>query len=181
MAKCLRKDPIERYESTQDLVADFEQLESELPQLRQRGSDRGGNRPAAAHSAPWWWAVHQLTVSSIYVLMIYPAWYVQRWLRQPWGMLFLLAVLASAAAATSLRLHLRFIARYSPSELPLQLSQSRKWTRAADAVFVAAQVLGALSVGTAHLAVRDVVNGRGNCDARRGADHRTDYRKSGVQ
>jgi serine/threonine protein kinase len=153
VAKCLRKDPLDRYESTQDLVTDFEELESELPQLRHHGSDGRGHRAAAAlesHSAQWWWELHQLTVSVIYVLMIYPAWFVQRWLRQPWGMLFLLAALASATASTSLRLHLRFFARHSPGELQEQLSRSRKWTRICDAAFVVSQVIAALSIGTAH-------------------------------
>jgi hypothetical protein len=91
-----------------------------------------------------------LTVSSIYVLMIYPAWYVQRWLGQPRGMLFLLAALAAATAATSLRLHLRFFARHSPGELKGQLSRSRKWTRMCDAAFAVSQVIAALSIGPAH-------------------------------
>jgi hypothetical protein len=154
VATCLRKNPGDRYQSTEDLVADFEQLESELAQRRLRASDRSGHRPAAAfresRSPQWWWEWHQLAVSCVYVLMIYPAWYVQRWLGQPWGMLFLLAVLASVAAGTSLRLHLRFTVRHSPGELQWRLSRSRRWTRVSDAALATALALGALGIGTAH-------------------------------
>jgi serine/threonine-protein kinase len=154
VATCLRKNSVDRYESTQELVADFEQLEAEVAQLRQRASDRSGHLPAAAlghsHNAQWWWEVHQVTVSVIYALMIYPAWYVQPWMGRPWGMVFLLAVLAPAAAGTSLRLHLRFIARHSPSELAWQLPRSRQWTRVCDAAFAASQLAGAVAIGTEH-------------------------------
>jgi serine/threonine protein kinase len=154
VSTCLRKDPDDRYESTQDLVADFEQLESELAVLRRHDSGRSGHgsasRPRHSHSVEWWWEVHQVIVSLIYVLMIYPAWYVQRWLPPPWGMLFLLVVLASAAAGVSLRLHSWFIARHYPSELQTQLWQNRKWTRVCDFAFASSQVLGALAIGTAH-------------------------------
>ena len=151
---CLRKDPADRYASTQDLVADLEQLESELAVLRRRDSSRSRHETATRlrqpHSVAWWWEVHQVIVSLIYLLMIYPAWYVQRWLPPPWGMLFLLVVLASAAAGVSLRLHSRFIARHSPGELHTQLWRNRLWTRVCDVAFASSQVLGALGIGTAH-------------------------------
>ena len=153
VATCLRKDPTDRYESTQDLVADFEQLESELALLRQHDSSRSvhtATRPRQSHTVAWWWEVHQVIVSAIYVAMIFPAWSVQRWLPPPWGMIFLVVVLASVAAGVSLRLHSRFIARHSPSELHTQLWQNRRWTRVCDVAFASSQVLGALAIGTAH-------------------------------
>jgi serine/threonine protein kinase len=70
VSTCLRKNPFERYESTQDLVADFEQLESELAQRRQHASDRISLRPAAALGA-WrsaWWRTHQVTVVGLYLV-----------------------------------------------------------------------------------------------------------------
>jgi hypothetical protein len=82
--------------------------------------------------------------------LIYPAWYVQRWLTPPWGILFLLTVLAGTAAGTSLRLHLRFAIRHSPEELAQRLSQGSTWTRLADCAIAAAQIAGALAIGTNH-------------------------------
>jgi serine/threonine protein kinase len=152
---CLRKKAVDRYESTHDLVADFEQLEVEVAQLRHQSSHRSGGMPVAdlrrAHDAAWWWEVHQIAVSAIYLAMIYPAWYAQRWIEPPWGTVFLLVVLAPAAAGTTLRLHLRFIARHYAAELPNQLPRSQRWTRICDAVFAAAQLAGALAIGTEHL------------------------------
>jgi len=154
VATCLRKNPVERYQSTQDLVTDFEQLESELAALRQHGSGRVGSGSIPplpqSRSAQWWWEFHQLVVSSIYVLTAYPAWYAHGWLQKPWGMRLLLVILASAAAGTSLRLHLRFIARYVPEELKRQISRSRKWTHICDVAFASSQILFALGIGTAH-------------------------------
>ena len=154
VAWCLRKKSLDRYESTQDLVADLEELELAVAQLRQHGSSRSGHllaaSPRPSHDEQWWWQVHQLTVSAIYTLMVYPAWYAQRWLPRPWGFVFLLAVLAPAAAGTSLRLHLRFIARHDPGELPSQLPRSRLWTRVCDALFAVSLLVGALAIGTEH-------------------------------
>lgn len=56
VSTCLRKDPVERYDSTQDLVADFEELEMEAARLREADSDRLRSRPADADvSHPAWW------------------------------------------------------------------------------------------------------------------------------
>jgi hypothetical protein len=151
---CLQKKALDRYESTQDLVADFEQLEAEVAQHR-HSSHRSGGIPVAelrrAHDAAWWWEVHQAAVAAIYLVMIYPAWYAQRWIERPWGAILLLVVLAAAAAGTTLRLHLRFIARHYAAELPDQLTRSQRRTRICDAVFAAAQMATALAIGAEHL------------------------------
>jgi serine/threonine-protein kinase len=153
VARCLRKNRADRYESTQDLVVDFEQLEAEVALLRQRSSHRSGQLAASVPSsdnARWWWEVHQIIVSLIGVLMIYPAWYAQRWITSPWGLVFLLVVLAAAAAGASLRLHMRFIARHAPGELAGQLPRSRRWARLCDLAFAAAQFSTAVAIGAAH-------------------------------
>lgn len=130
VATCLRKNPLERYQSTQDLVAEFERLEAALAMLRQRQSDRrvslaqpSGDVPRS--TALWWSEFHQLAISAIYAVMIYPTWYARRWLDEPRGMVFLFAVLAAAALAASLRLHLRFLARHAPGELGAQRARTR--------------------------------------------------------
>jgi len=155
VATCLRKNPDDRYKSTQDLVADFERLEADLASLRRPHSDHRDQRfaqaPLNARSTPlWWWEFHQVAMSAIYVAMMYPAWYVQRWLGESWGILFLLAVLAPAAWATSLRLHLRFLARHVANELAVQRARTLPWLRVADAGFAASQFVGAVAIGPGH-------------------------------
>jgi serine/threonine protein kinase len=151
---CLRKNPADRYRSTQELLADLEEVEAQMPLLRHHDS---ANRayPSASHLARGlttrrWWELHQLIVSVIYVLTIYPAWYVRLFPPKPWGLLLVLIVLAAAAAGTSLRLHLWFTARYSPADLQSQLVQSRVWTRWCDGGFAALLILGALGIFASH-------------------------------
>jgi hypothetical protein len=74
--------------------------------------------------------------------MLYPAWLVRVFLPRPWGMLFFLALLAATATAVSFRLHLWFVSRYPPTELPAQRARSHRPTQSAD-VAIAACLLGA--------------------------------------
>jgi hypothetical protein len=101
----------------------------------------------------WWWQLHQGVVSTVYVLMMYPAWRVRAWLPSPWGLVFLLAALVAAAAATTLRLHLWFTARSYPSELSVEHARARPWVRRCDVAFAASQLLGALGIGNRHPAL----------------------------
>ena len=156
VATCLRKDPAERYASTLELEADLERLKKDFSTDRDQGArDRRsavaeGPRHSRALTPRWWWECHQLVVSTIYALMMYPTWRVRSWLEQPFGMVFLFAVLACAAAATSLRLHLWFTARFCPSELPAQRARALPWTRWCDAGFVASLVVAAIAIGKSH-------------------------------
>ena len=154
VATCLRKSPDDRYKSTQELVADFERLESDFA-ARRHQSGHGDHSLAAPpltarSTALWWWEFHQLSMSAIYVVMMYPAWYVQRWLGESWGIVFLFAVLAPAALATSLRLHLRFLAQHVTTELAAQRTRTLPWLRIADAGFAASQFVCAVAIGRGH-------------------------------
>ena len=60
------------------------------------------------------------------------------------------ALLAAAATAVSVRLHLFFTSRSYPSELPFQRARARPWTRSSDTVFVAALLLAAVAIGGDH-------------------------------
>ena len=155
LARCLRKDPQQRYPSTQELVADLERVQADLLESRRPGYSRsssGASRPLrTAPARPrWWWEVHQLSISAVYVAVMYPVWYVQRFLAPPWGMLLLLAVLATVAAGASLRLHLWFVARNFPAEVPAQQRFSRRRLQICDAVFGALLVSTSLAIGPEH-------------------------------
>ena len=150
---CLRKDPIERYGSTQEVIADLERLHGDLTRLR---STPSAGVPAASvgprHDArpSQWLVIHQIVVSGIYVAMLYPAWHARVWLAQPWSLLFPLSVLAIVAAATSLRLHLWFTALHFPHDLASQQAWTSRRTRLCDAGLAAAQVAAALVIGASH-------------------------------
>ena len=153
---CLNKRPPDRYKSTHDLVADLERVYSALSAAPQRMTE--GRRPAVPNASRragkltprWWWEFHQAAIAVIYALMVYPSWRARGWLPRPWGMLFLFAVLASAAAAASLRLHLWFTARFHPAELSVLRARAQPWTHGCDAAFGASLLLGALGIGNGH-------------------------------
>jgi serine/threonine protein kinase len=156
VATCLRKDPAERYTSALALESDLEQLQRDLTADRDRDARDRKPLPAEARrntrvlTPRRWWEIHQLAVSSTYVLMMYPAWRVRSWLPPPAGMLFLFAVLSCAVAGTSLRLHLWFTARYYAAELSAQRARALPWTRWCDAGFAASLFLAALAIGNSH-------------------------------
>jgi hypothetical protein len=152
---CLRKRAEERYGSTQELVADLERLQADLPARGERGPAAPGAAPpmvaeALPATAQWWWEFHQVAVSALYALMIYPAWHARVWLGPPWGMLFFFAVLAAAATSVTVRLHLRFTARVYPGELTPQRARALPWTRWSDAGFSIVLLLAGLALRDTH-------------------------------
>ena len=130
VATCLSKQPSGRYSATHQLVTDLERLQGEASTAH--GHD-GAQRGARVSTLRWWWEFHQAVISSIYVLMMYPAWRARSWLPPPWGTLFLLAALACAAVSTTLRLHLWFTSRFHPAELSTERRLVQVWIRSCDA------------------------------------------------
>ena len=108
VATCLRKDPADRYDSTDDLVVDFEQLESELSARRRRAFDRG-ERPAPLevwHTA--WWRTHQVVIVGLYVVAAALGWQVKEWIKVPGTVSIFIGLGAAAAIGGVLRGHLMF-------------------------------------------------------------------------
>lgn len=157
VATCLRKLPGERYQSTLELVADLERLQAELSAGRDRtGTSRRSeiaqtSRSRRALTPRWWWEFHQVMISVVYVLMIYPVWHVRPWMPAPLGALPLFVAIGCSAVATSLRLHLWFTARFYATELSAQRARALPWTRWSDAGFAASLLMTAMAVGGAHL------------------------------
>ncbi len=86
VAICLNKARQDRYASTEKLVADLERLDESAVW------PDSAARPAAALTPRWWWGIHQVAVTAVYVLTLYPAWRVRSWLPPPWGTLFLFSI-----------------------------------------------------------------------------------------
>lgn len=147
---CLHKDPETRYATTHLLIADLERLRNELAGTP--STSGAGHRPVSGSTATAsrWLVIHQILVTTIYLAMLYPAWYARVWLPQPWNTLFLLGVLATVAAATSLRLHLWFTALYFPQQLAAQQARNGRRTRVCDIGFALIQVAAALVIGGSH-------------------------------
>jgi hypothetical protein len=136
--------------STPELITELESFQATLSAAHQHDRERRG---APASTARWWWEFHQAAMSLMYVLMMYPAWRVRSWLDPPWGTLFLLATLVCAATSITLRLHLWFTSRFSPSELSTERWKARIWTRWADGGMTAALLVATLRLGVDHQAI----------------------------
>ena len=142
VATCLRKDPAERYQSTQDLVTDFEQLELELAQLRQRASDGSSLRPAMALGA-WrfaWWRTHQVVVVALYVVAATLGWYAKEWVKVPVTISVFIGLGAGAAIGGVLRGHLVFTQYFN------WLSLATQHRRVARALLVLDVLMGSALV-----------------------------------
>jgi hypothetical protein len=82
--------------------------------------------------------------------MLYPVWYARVWLTPPWGMLFTLGVLVTAAAMISFRLHLWFTARQFPHRLVAEQAKTWRRTRIIDAAYAVLLAAAALRISGGH-------------------------------
>ncbi|MGH9237386.1 MAG: serine/threonine-protein kinase [Vicinamibacterales bacterium] len=150
--RCLRKDPLDRYRSTQEIIGDLERLRAERSRHASSGGDAiDGIVPETAPPRSRQWLVnHHVIMSVVYVLLLYPAWYARGWLAAPLNSVFMLALLGAAAAGASLRLHLWFTAITFPQQLGEQQASTERWTRVCDVVFAAVQIGAALGISGGH-------------------------------
>jgi serine/threonine-protein kinase len=163
VATCLRKDPSERYSSTQALVSDLERLQRQLS--RDSLTPDIGVPPRAAMpvsssadgTARLWWEIHQVVTSVVYGVMVYPAWRARVWLPAPWNGVFFFAVVAAAVVTAVVRLHLVFTSRAYPAELPAQRSRARPWTIASDILFSVSLLLAAIASRDSHSEVASLL------------------------
>jgi serine/threonine protein kinase len=148
--RCLRKDPIARYRSTQEIIADLERLNhrsrpsEQFTPLDHPEQRRSGSR------ALQWLVTHHVIMSVVYVLLLYPAWYARGWLSSPLNSVFVLVLLGAAAAGASLRLHVWFTATTFPQQLAEQQAATSRWTRVCDVLFAVVQIGAALGISDMH-------------------------------
>ena len=139
---CLQKDPANRYQSTEDLMADFEQLELEVARLRLHSSDHTEQQAAAVLHEPRvvWWRTHQFIVVGLYLITSTLGWYVKEWYKVAVTEFLFIALGAAAAAGGVLRVHLVFTEYFNRRNLALE---RRRITRA----LLVADLLIAVALG----------------------------------
>ncbi|MPY86544.1 MAG: protein kinase [Luteitalea sp.] len=166
IARCLAKDPAERFHTTDDLVSAIvaagrlsavalakvdrhspaEAARPTNPALVTSSSVAGPPQPAPR----MWWEVHQIVVSLVYGLMLWPMWMVRPHVASGTGRtLLLVALVAVVAVAASLRLNLAFTSRCYPAALRLQRRRVSGLVRLADWAFGVLLLVGAAIVGNA--------------------------------
>jgi serine/threonine protein kinase len=159
--RCLQKDPVARYRSTQDIVGDLERLRADPGAWEIPGSSGVADASVRRRSQPpldsargkqsrQWLVNHHVVMSVVYVALLYPAWVARDWLPSPWNSGFLLGILAAAAAGASLRLHLWFTAITFPDQFVEQQQSTARWTRLCDLAFAGVQIAAALGVSGMH-------------------------------
>ena len=98
----------------------------------------------------WWWQFHQVAVSVVYALMLYPVWRAREWLPAPWGLAAFMTTVAVVGAAVNLRLHLWFTARVYPDQLAAQRRASALGKRLLDTAFAVLLLSIAAAVAPSH-------------------------------
>jgi serine/threonine protein kinase len=137
--RCLNKKPADRYPDTSDLLAELERL-----------TERKDAEQKEPSSAFWWWQFHQAFAGFAYYGMLYPMWWVKKWLNGAEGSLFFFSTLVAVIVSANLRLHLWFTSRFYMSELADQRRKSSRWIRWADVLFVFMLSIAAIRIHTIH-------------------------------
>ena len=131
---CLRKDPSQRYQRTDDLTAALVDAQS---------ADAG---PTPSHQTTWWWQFHQGAASLAYLLLLIPLWLTHGRLPYDAGVALFTLGLIGALAASTLRLHLWFAVRSYPAEWRRQRLRTAAGLLTADVVFAGALLLAGLGL-----------------------------------
>ena len=146
LAKCLRKDPADRYDSTEELVEDLEQVASDLSALRHAALARGGQRPAATVEA-WraaWWRTHQVVIVALYVVAAALGWQVKEWVNVPVTVSVFIGLGAAAAIGGVLRGHLVFTEYFDRQSLPFERRRTARMLLTVDVAMGVALAVDAI-------------------------------------
>ena len=180
ITRCLAETPRDRFRTTDALVAalDAAALDSASREAAARSapapaaaspSETGApvaapaSPPTAAEQTPltgaggggpWtpfhWWQFHQVAISVVYGLTLYPVWRVREWMPDGWGLLAFMAAVTVVGAAANLRLHLWFTSRVYPAQLAEQRRRSSSWKRLTDTAFTALLLTTAMVIAPDH-------------------------------
>ena len=147
VARCLHADPVARYASAKELVAELgDSGRLEAAPTSAEDSDVVGaafRRP----SSRFWWEFHEAATAVVYSATVFPAWYARGQIGGWQGRTFFIALLATVVVAAAARLHLWFTSRFYPSELEWVHRRSSRWIRVADWAFAATLALGGVLIG----------------------------------
>ena len=118
------------------------------------GARQASAGPEGDDGAPanlrWWWQFHQLAVSVVYALMLYPVWRAREWLPDSWGLVTFMTAVAVVGATANLRLHLWFTSRVYPAQLAAQRRAAAVWKRLLDTAFAVLLLSMAAAIAPAH-------------------------------
>ena len=147
LLRCLEKDPADRFQSTGELLAQVQLLESKITgnpkdTFVSRESLHGG-----------WWVFHQSAVIFFYAVMVFGAWEFKQAASQApsaaaLSLVVFYLVLACALCNGTIRTHLLFTSRFNRSAIEAELNRVRGWKRRVDGLFSLCLLLGAALIVT---------------------------------
>lgn len=139
MRNCLRKRREERFLTAQHLVDALvhSHVSSQIDAPNVHWAARIPVSTERDAKALWWWEFHQIVAATAYILLLIPLWRVRDMTAGSKGTLLFLAGLVGAVVASTLRLHLRFAVRLSPSAGLEERLRSARWILLADVLLVA--------------------------------------------
>ena len=153
--RCLRKAPSERYQSTEELVADLERLQrvTGTPDTPRIGPERALRVKSTLARPRTWWQVHQVGVMLTYLAMVYPAWLAREWASGAFAVAPFVAFVVSAVCNGTLRVHLLFTAAFNTGAFAPEHKRAGPWLQRTDCVAGAMLILSALPIAAPHAAV----------------------------
>jgi hypothetical protein len=156
VAKCLKKDPAERYESAAGLVEALEPLARAIANGTLAAMPHQEALPAGA-SARVIWRIHQVVLVALLSVLAIGSWWLASWLGQPLRYELFATLLGLAVADGTMRVHLLFVERQTPAVILRQLGRTRAWLTRLDLLVALIVTLAASRVVGEHQAAGTVM------------------------
>ena len=159
VARCLKKDPAERYGSAAEVARELDSLERAMAGANAAPEPRH-DPSRAERSARALWRVHQVVLVALLSVLAIGGWWLASWVGQPLRYTLFAVLLGLAVADGTVRVHLLFVERHTPEAIVRQLARTRLWLTRLDlavaliVTLAASRVVGEhQAAGTAMLAV----------------------------
>ena len=151
VAKCLKKEPAERYGSAADVAGELDALAREMASDTAAPVPRQ-DAPRAERSSRVIWRTHQVVLVALLSVLAIGSWWLAAWVGQPLRYTLFAAILALTVADGTMRVHLLFVESQTPAAILRQLARTRVWLMRLDLVIALIVTLAASRVVGDHQA-----------------------------
>jgi hypothetical protein len=156
VAKCLKKEPADRYGSAADVAGELDALAREMASDTAAPVPRQ-DAPRAERSSRVIWRTHQVVLVALLSVLAIGSWWLAAWVGQPLRYTLFAAILALAVADGTMRVHLLFVESQTPTAIVRQLARTRLWLMRLDLAIALIVTLAASRVVGGHQAAGTVM------------------------